>query len=70
MTLAADSLDMMKLLVQVAQARHRALGDEEYPRLRVSLLEQHLCMYETPNVTKAQNRRIVSVRKYNEQRMC
>lgn len=40
--LAADSLDLVKLLVQVAQPRHRALRDEEYSGLRVSLLQENL----------------------------
>lgn len=40
--LAADSLDLVKLLVEVAQSRHRALGDEEHSGLRVSLLQKNL----------------------------
>lgn len=40
--LSADSFDLVKLLVQVAQPRHRALRDKKYSGLRVSLLQKNL----------------------------
>lgn len=41
-TLAADGLDLVKLLVQVPQPRHRALRYEKHSGLRVSLLQKNL----------------------------
>ena len=40
--LSADCFDLVELFVEVTQARHGALRDEENPGLGVSLLQEYL----------------------------